>query len=561
MGSLLRMFRSMRSAFVLICLFLTALPAGALAGDPLWTYAAPAEVACLSLTPDGSHVLLGGERVCLLAGDGTPLWEEWSAGMTACSADGQVIAGAGGLQLALYAGDARVLWRKTLSSDCVALALSPDGKRIVVADLLGEVHVYDADGTLRTTADTRGDPEDEVQSRVHALALGGKGTSIAVASSRGLFSYTGTGKRLWAHEGRLEGGTAVAVSGTGDEVAVASDAGVRLLNRTGGLIWTHPSRRPVTALALAEDGSRVLAAAQDNTLVCIDREGETRWTFTAGGWIRDVAVSKDGSRVLAGSMDRQAYLFDGAGRLLGTYALDGWVNHVALTADGTAGVASSSRRVIGISTAAPAAAETVGQTTAVPTTPPHASAVDGDRAETVGQTTPVPTTAALPVTTTVPAETVTTPPLETETPDPLLPLLIAGLLAGGVGYHLHRRRRQAPAPEEKTSPLPEERGGQPAVRPPEEEAPPRPWEAPLAEGRTREAARVLSRQMTALIAGQTGARVLSTADAQEACPARREELARFYAEADRLAYAPPLPEREEVEALAAAYLRIAGEIR
>ncbi|WP_067052302.1 WD40 repeat domain-containing protein [Methanofollis ethanolicus] len=545
----------MRCAIIVLCLFLAVLPVGALAGNPLWTYSAPAEVAGLALTPDGSHVLVGGERLCLLAGNGTPLWEQWSAEMTASSADGRTIAGAGagGLQLALYAGDAALLWRQNLDSDCVALALSSDGKRLAVADLVGEVHFYDADGTLRATADTRGDPkdkEDEVQSRIRDLALSEKGAYAAVASSRGLFYYTGAGRKLWAHEGMLEGGTAVAVSGTGDAVAVASDAGVRLLNRTGTLLWTHPSRRPITALAVSEDGSRVLAGAQDNTLTCFDREGETLWTFTAGGWIRDVAVSKNGSRVLAGSMDKEAYLFDGDGQVLETYALDGWVGHVALTADGSAGVASSSRQVIGIAT--------VTSTTTVPTvaeTPVQTPGVPGTT-ETVTQTTAIPTAAA----------PTTDNPVATH-PGPegrsMLPLLLAGLLVGSValGAGYLRRRRQAPPRAEEASPPEQERtdaGAEAAPQAVAEEAPP--WKVCLDEGKTREAAVLLSRQMAALIEERTGASVLLTADALDACPDQRGGLAWFFATADRLAYAPAPPEREEVEVLAAAYLSLAEDI-
>ncbi|MCE5338477.1 MAG: hypothetical protein LLF90_07325 [Methanomicrobiaceae archaeon] len=61
-------------------LLLAALPAGALAGGSLWTHSVPSEITDLSLTPDGSYVLTGGDRLCLLAGNGTPLRQEWTAG-------------------------------------------------------------------------------------------------------------------------------------------------------------------------------------------------------------------------------------------------------------------------------------------------------------------------------------------------------------------------------------------------------------------------------------------------------------------------------------------------
>ncbi|WP_298665226.1 WD40 repeat domain-containing protein [uncultured Methanofollis sp.] len=527
MGLLQRIVWYMRFAVpFLLLLLLLVLPAGALAETPLWTYSAPAEVADLSLTPDGSHVLIGGERLCLLSGNGTPLWAQWSAEMTASSADGRLIAGASGLQLTLYTRDASILWRVDMPSDCVALALSPEGKRLVVADLVGTVYFYDTDGTRRAKAETRGDPDDEeaeVQSQVHAIAISGKGTYIAVASSRGLFYYTGTGRKVWAREGALEGGTAVAVSGTGDEVAVASDAGVRLLNRTGSLLWTHMSHRPVTTLALSEDGSRVLAGAQDNTLICIDREGKTLWTFTADGWIRDVAVSKDGSRILAGSMDRQAYLFDGDGHLLEAYTLGGWVNHVALTPDGTQGVASASRQVIGISTPS----QTPAPTTEIPTP----------------SQTPAPTRER---------------PIEVSPPAGVPLLLLACLLVGSVtlgASYLRRHRREVPQTREEAAPA--EVGPEGA----EETPAPLPWEGCLREGKIREAARIIEKQMTTLIEESTETRLFCIADALEACPGQRERLAAFFAEADRLAYARDVPKREEVEALAAAYLRLAGEIR
>jgi len=91
----LRNLQRMRCVMVFlgVCLLLAVLPAGALAGSPLWAHSVPSEITGLSLTPDGSYVLTGGERLCFLAGNGTPLWQEGTAGLTACSADGRLIAG------------------------------------------------------------------------------------------------------------------------------------------------------------------------------------------------------------------------------------------------------------------------------------------------------------------------------------------------------------------------------------------------------------------------------------------------------------------------------------
>lgn len=548
------------TALLWTCLLLAGLPAGALAGTPLWNFTAPSEVAGLSLTPDGEHILLGGGRLCLLAGDGTPLWKEWSAAMTACSADGRLVVGAEGPQLTLFDGAGGVIWRQDLPADAIGVDIASDGTRLIVADRIGKVHFYDPDGTCRATVDTTGDPDDdeetEVHSRIQDLALSEKAAHVAVVSNRGLFYYTGTGRKLWTHEGGLEGGTGVAVSRSGEEIAVASDAGVRLLNRTGALLWEYRTHRPVTALAIAGDGSRVLVGSQDNTLACLDREGEQLWTFTADGWIRDVAVSENGSRVLAGSMDRQVSVFDAEGRLLETHPLGGWVDHVALTADGTAGVAAASREVIGFSTA-------FATTPAVPT-----AAAPVTETETAENPTTAVTTTAVPTTPVASAATTTTaaPPDQGEEGEDagVMPLLLAGLLVGGVALgagYWYRRHRQAPGPE-AGAPSPAE-----TLRPVETPAgvaerdkPVITWEKALEEGRMREAARLISYQMTALIEERTGTRVLRTADALDACPGQREDLAVFFALADRLLYAPPIPDRGEVEALAAMYRRLAGEI-
>ncbi|WP_292521957.1 PQQ-binding-like beta-propeller repeat protein [Methanoculleus sp.] len=540
----------MRYATVILvaCLLLAT---GVQAGAALWTHSMPSGITDLSLSRDGSYVLAGGERVCLLAGNGTPLWQQWVGAHAACSADAGRIVIANGQLLTLVDRDGALVWRQDLPGACTRLGVSADGKCIVVADRFGKVYFYNGDGKLRATADTRGKPGDGAAafSEIRSVAVSEKGEYAAVASSRGVFYFTGAGRKVWAHEGSVAGGTAVAVSGNGNEVAVGSDASVRLLDRAGKVLWTHRCSRPVTSLAISGNGSRVLFGLQDNTLTALDREGEEVWTFAAGGWIRDIAFSADGSRLLAGGTDRQAYLLDGAGGLLGSWNLLDWVNHVAISADGTAGVAATSREVVGF--AAPAGTSTATAAPTVASTP-------------AATTVPTGTPTAVPTGTSTSAATLTASPPSGESG---LPLLLAGLLVCGVvagaGY-LYRRAAPAAAGEvppeinEEFIPPVEEASEEPL--PTVEDAPPTPWGVSLAEGRVREAARILSREMTGLIRDRTGARVLRTADALAACPDQREDLARFFAEADRLAYGPGNPAREEFEALEAAYLRLAEAI-
>lgn len=528
--------------FILIAsLLLAGLPAGAQAGDPLWTHPVPSGITELSLTPDGSYVLVAGERLCLLAGNGTALWKQWTADVAAFSADGSRIVVAHGSSLTLVTRGGVQVWKRDLPAACVTLGISADGKRIAAADRFGRVYFYDGDGNLRATADTRG--KSAASSEIRAVDL--SGDYVGVASTGGLFYYSGTGKKVWAREGMLESSTAVAVSENGSVVAAGSDTGVRLLDRAGKVLWTYRCHRPVTALAISGDGSRVAFGMQDNTLTCLDREGEEVWTFSAGGWIRDIALSTNGSRVLAGGTDRQVYLFDGAGRLLDSCELPGWVNHVAISADGTKGVAATPHEVAGVAVPTGTATATAIPETPTPATPPETPATP----ETLTPS-PVNATASLP------EEGIG------------LPLLVTGILASGVmagaGYLYLQRRRPSPGTEGE---VPKAAGEKPlsaaAVEEPLpviEEASSAPWRASLERRDMRGAARVLSREMTALIRERTGARVLFTADALEACPGQREALAGFFADADRLAYGPVDPVREDIEALEAAYLRLAGEI-
>ena len=569
----------MRRAILILCaILLLGLPAGAL--TPHWRSTAPSDVTTLSISTDGSYILTGGERVCLFAGDGTPLWREWSADLVACSADGSQIACADGQSLFLLDREGAMVWRQEMPSTSALLALSADGKRIVVADRFGMVYFYDAEGKLQATVDTSSDDE---RSEIRAIAISDRGENTAVISTRGLFYYRDAGRKVWAHDEITDRGTFVAVSGSGKDIAAGSDAGVRLLDSKGDLIWSQKFRYSVTAIAISQDGSRILAGSRDNMVRCFDREGEEIWAHETGGWIRDIAVSKDGERILAGSMDKQAYLFDGAGGLIGTCALEGWVNRVALSEDGATGVAASTREVIGIRTAGTPTETPTGTPTEIPKEPAE---------------TPV-----------EPAERLTETP--TETPERQEPagapgegagtyFLILGLLACSaiisVGY-LHRehlrpllsvaaevyRERLRPLPRaaaevyrehlrplpraaaevyrERLRPLPPPEVEEEVVEAsPPEVTVPAPWKAPLEGGDLRGAARILLGQMTTLVRERTGKRIITIADALEACPDHeREELRRFFDEGNRLAYAAAGPTREEILALEAAYLRLAGE--
>ncbi len=119
-----------------------------------------------------------------------------------------------------------------------------------------------------------------------------------------------------------------------------------------------------------------------------------------------------------------------------------------------------------------------------------------------------------------------------------------------------QRRQLLPVATKEQAPVEEEAPRVEVVRPP-----PTPWKVPLEQGDLRGAARLLSQQMITLIRERTGSRIISTADALEACPDQGEALARFFEDADRLAYAAADPTREEILALEAAYLRLAEEIR
>jgi len=130
----------------------------------------------------------------------------------------------------------------------------------------------------------------------------------------------------------------------------------------------------------------------------------------------------------------------------------------------------------------------------------------------------------------------------------------------GAGFFYLRRREAPLAMDEESLPIVDEEV--PADPPPAVvEVPLNPWHISLDEGRTREAARLLSREMTTLIQSRTGSRIVTAADALAACPGEREALARFFTDADRLAYGHGDPAREDIEALEVAYLRLVEEIR
>ena len=79
----------------------------------------------------------------------------------------------------------------------------------------------------------------------------------------------------------------------------------------------------------------------------------------------------------------------------------------------------------------------------------------------------------------------------------------------------------------------------------------------MERGDLRKAAAILLQQANTLIKEQTEARIVTAEDALAAFPDESEDLARFFEDANRLAYSSAAPTEEEIVTLEAAYLRLA----
>jgi WD40 repeat protein len=221
----------------------------------------------------------------------------WPLAAVDCADDGSAIAvvGTGG-QIGSLGADFKPRWQRTVSANGLAVAVSPFGDVIAVADTGGAVHFLDAGGRDIARASNPRPFQHLTFIAERPLLIGSADFGSVAALDLG-------GRRRW-HDSPFAHCGSLAATGDGRLIALAcfSD-GVSLYNLRGEKLNGGPRPGPCRMAALSYDGSTLLTAGLDGLVRLHDRAGQTRSDFRPDAAVTSLALDALGTTAFVGLAD------------------------------------------------------------------------------------------------------------------------------------------------------------------------------------------------------------------------------------------------------------------
>jgi outer membrane protein assembly factor BamB len=231
---------------------------------------------------------------------------------------GESIAVAGdasGYVYAFEASSGTLLWSVNLGGDTRGVAISDDGRFIVVGTTT-KLALLDWAGRILWVKDLGVHEVDIYDTRV--VSISSDGTYIIAAHSDDKIRlYNRWGSQIWSY---AFGSCSVAISGDGRSAAAVGDLGLIFFSVGANGIWdpgdSNPKWGPVGApyrkVAISQDGRYIAVGESDRPshpggyARLYDDEGTEIWSYKVslnGEGIVIVDISRDGRRVVAGVDD------------------------------------------------------------------------------------------------------------------------------------------------------------------------------------------------------------------------------------------------------------------
>ncbi len=266
-----------------------------------------------------------GQRVLTASRDGTSrIWSVSSAEVIDMFADDEhsvhkVAFGEGGRRLLTQNSDIVRSWdlsnRQLIGAfqadiHLDAIAVSPDGRRILTGDMDGEATIWNADTGKPLTTIKVGDEA------IIATAFAPDGQRVVVGSGK-IARVCETGGRqdtvlFEGHDGEIE---SASFSPDGGWVVTASQDGTAKVwaTRTGRLFLTLQGHKgPLSSAVFSSDGHRVVTASHDDTARVWDAQTGRPLAVLSGhsGVVLSAHISPDGLMVATASFDSTVRLWD-----------------------------------------------------------------------------------------------------------------------------------------------------------------------------------------------------------------------------------------------------------